>query len=82
MILIPVNSIKLRLARTFCKVQSTSGPFVYRVADSPVINNKPHIVLTHYQAPPREPYYTLPSLVGYALPTVEDDCEKEIQSDD
>lgn len=66
MILTPTNVIKWRLARNWVKMQSTRQ-WEYRVSDSRVINNKPHIVLksvpmiNNYQQPQ---FATLGSLLG------------------
>jgi hypothetical protein len=84
-ILTPTNVIKGRLARNWCKMQSTRQ-WDYRVSDGAVINNKPHIVLKSvpmmpaYQ--PQQPsFMTLGSLMaGLHLPDGGED--EEVESND
>ena len=80
MFLTSCDTLKRRLAREWAKMQSMRGPFIYNVADSRVINNKPHIVLKHVptQLSPYGGYSPvivpgLGSLFGGPLPQAEDE---------
>lgn len=55
MYLTPTNVLKERCARGWCKIQSQRGPYIYRMEDTRVINNKPHIKLTRVQSSPVMP---------------------------
>lgn len=78
MLLIPVKTLNYRVARNWTKQASQQGPYIYKLADREVINNKPHICLTTYQKPMAQP--TLPSftsLFGSVLPSEESEGEED-----
>ncbi len=51
MLLVPVSLMKQRLAKAWVKERNLQGPFVYKVSDRRVIDNKPHVVLRRWIDP-------------------------------
>ncbi len=51
MLLTSVNTIKIRLARAWIYQRNMGGPFVYKLSDQRVINNKPHVTLKRWIDP-------------------------------
>lgn len=82
MLLTPTNTIKRRLARQWSKMQNNAR-WTYNVADTAVINNKPHIVLTTYTPErPQQPaqpmqFMTLDSLFGRMNVPADEEVEDE-----
>lgn len=68
MLLTPTKQLRYRCARQFVKCYSASGPFIYKLAEHEVINNKPHITLTKYVDPRMAQQPSMLSLFGMPMP--------------
>lgn len=78
MLLIPVKTLNYRATRNWTKQASQQGPYIYRLADREVINNKPHIHLTTYQKPMAQPMMpSFTSLFGSMMPVGDSEGEEE-----